>query len=389
MKKSMVRMGVALATMSTCAFGGTWPEWRGPAHNGVSTAKNIPTTWSKTENVAWKVELPGRSGSSPIVWDDKIFLTTPGDGRNLLICLNQDGQEVWKADLGAEKKGKHKKGSGSNPSPATDGKHIYVYFKSGDLACVDFSGKTVWKINLQKKYGEDTLWWDLGTSPVLTEDLVVVACMQSDPSPSYIAGFSKKDGKEVWKTDRNMKAPVEANQAYSTPVLVKDNGKSLLVTLGADWLTAHHAGSGKEIWRVGGLNPTNHKYFRSISGPVVSDGIAIAPYARGATLTAVKMGGEGDVTESHVAWTKKGVSADVPTPAAENGRVYVCTDKGEVHCLDIKNGKTIWGERLAKSRSAVSASPVLVDGKIVVTREDGTTFILAQGDSFEVLAENT
>jgi outer membrane protein assembly factor BamB len=202
--------------------------------------------------------------------------------------------------------------------------------------------------------------------------------------------FDKNRGNEVWKQARNLNAPRESNQSYTTPVPVAaGDGKQHLVVLGADHVTAHDVDTGAEVWRLGGLNPDGHEYFRSISSPVVSDGIVVAPYARGETLTSVRLGGSGNLTERHVAWKSDEISSDVPTPAAADGRVYVVRDRGELACLDIKTGKVLWRGTLERSGSyAYSASPILADGKIYVTREDGLTTVLAQGDQFEVLATN-
>lgn len=366
---------------------GAWPNWRGPSFNGVAAGKDYPTAWSDTEHVKWKTPLPGKGSSTPIVWNDRIFLTCGIDGKNHVLALDRSGKQLWNIAVGSERAGKHKKATGSNPSAVTDGEHVYVYFKSGDLACLDFAGKIVWQQNLQSLYGEDTLWWDLGTSPVLTKDGVVVAVMHS--GPSYLAAFGKQNGKLLWKQDRNLDAPSEAAQSYSTPVVLDDNGREMLIVLGADHVTAHDAASGSELWRVGGLNPTGQKFFRSIASPVVTDGMVIAPYARGATITAIRLGGSGDVTKSHVAWTKdEKLGTDVPTPLATGGRVYLLTDKGELACLDAKTGATLWRGQPEKNRNNFSASPILADGKIYITREDGTTFVLAQGDEFKLLATN-
>ncbi|MBI3466837.1 MAG: PQQ-binding-like beta-propeller repeat protein [Planctomycetes bacterium] len=363
-----------------------WPNWRGPNYNGVAPGKSFPTKWSSTENVLWKVPLPGRGGSTPVVWGEQIFLTYGADGKNVAVCLDREGKQQWQVAFGEERPGKNRKGTGSNPSPITDGQHVFVYFKSGDLACLDLAGKVVWQTNLQKSFGEDTLWWDLGTSPVLTENAVVVACIQT--GPSYLIAFDKRTGKQLWKQDRILSAPVESAQAYTTPIPAEENGRQTLIVLGADHVTSHDAATGQELWRVGGLNPEGERNFRSIASPVVSDGIVVAPYARGRTLTAIRLGGSGDVTSSHVLWTREGVAVDVPTPVAIAGRVYLCTDRGDVSCLDIQTGKTIWTGQLERNRTDYSSSPILADGKLYITREDGKTFVLEQGDSFKVLAAN-
>ena len=370
----------------TSAQAENWPSWRGPQANGVAAGKSYPTKWSKTENVAWKISLPGKGASTPIIWEDKIVVTCGLDGKNGVICLDREGKKLWQQTVGSEKGGKHKKATGSNSSPITDGEHIFAYFKSGDLACLDFAGKILWQHNVQKEFGEDTLWWDLGTSPVLTKDCVVVTVMHS--GPSYLVGFDKQTGEQKWKADRNLDAPSEAAQSYSTPVVLNDQGQELIVVLGADHVTGHAANSGKELWRVGGLNPTKHQYFRSVASPAITDGVVVAPYARGATITAVKLGGSGDVTKTHVPWTRDNLGADVPTPAAVAGKAYVCTDKGEVSCLDVQTGKTLWTGALEKNRNAFSASPILAGGNIYLIREDGKTFVVAQGDAFKIVAEN-
>jgi outer membrane protein assembly factor BamB len=363
-----------------------WTNWRGPNFSGVAQGTGYPVEWSDSQNVAWKIALPGRGSSTPVVWGDSIFLTCGMDGQNTILAYDLHGKERWRETVGAEKPGKHKKASGSNSSCVTDGQSVFAYFKSGDLACTDLAGKILWKVNLQEKFGADTLWWDLGTSPVLTKDNCVVAVMQT--GDSYLAAVNKVSGEIAWKADRNLDAPEEAAQSYSTPVVAMDNGQEILIVLGADHVTAHRTDTGKEIWRVGGLNPTRHKYFRSIASPVVFDGVVVAPYARGGSVTGIRLGGQGDVTETHVAWRKEGDGPDVPTPAVANGKAYILSDKGVLTCVEIASGKKVWSGQTEKNRHNFSASPVLADGKIYITREDGRTFVLAQGDEFTILAAN-
>lgn len=384
-----MRVVLSLGFLVLCGspvFAGDWSNWRGPNQDGVASGKGYPTEWSAEKNVAWKIALPGRGSSTPAVSSDRIFVTSGADGKNSLLAFDRSGKELWRVAFGTERPGKNKKASGSNPSCVTDGKHVFAYFKSGDIACVDFAGKVVWQMNLQKEYGEDTLWWDLGTSPVLTKDNCVVAVMQT--GPSYLVALNKETGKVAWKADRNLGAPEEAAQSYSTPVVLNDNGKETLVVLGADHVTAHDAVNGKEIWRVGGFNPDGERYFRSIASAVVQNGVVVAPYARGKTVTAIKLGGSGDVSKSHVAWKKSDLGTDVPTPAAADGKVYILADRGIVTCLDVATGKQLWTGQVEKHRLNFSSSPILADGKLYITREDGKTFVLATGDEFKVLAEN-
>jgi len=358
-----------------------WPNWRGPAVDGVAAGSGYVSSWSPTEHVLWRVKLPGLGASTPAVWGDRVVVTCAVDGKDAVLCLDRSGKEVWQRELGKEKPGKHKKATGCNPSPVTDGKHAWVYYKSGDLAALDLAdGTVVWQTNLQEKFGDDTLWWDLGTSPVLSKQAVIVAVMQT--GPSYLAAFDRTSGELLWKQDRMLDAPEEAAQSYSTPLVIagdaaKGEPDELLIVLGADHVTAHDAATGRELWRVGGLNPTGNTYFRSIASPVVAGDLVIAPYARGESLTAIRRGGTGNVTGSHVAWTRTDLGADVPTPAFKDGRLVVCTDKGKVVCLDAATGTTLTTTELPKNRNAYSSSPVIVDGRIIVTREDGESSVLA------------
>jgi outer membrane protein assembly factor BamB len=373
------------------AWADNWPNWRGPALDGVAAGRGYVSSWSPTEHVLWRVKLPGLGASTPAVWGDRVVVTCAIEGKDAAICFDRTGKEVWRRELGAEKPGKHKKATGCNSSPVTDGTHVWVYYKSGELAALNLTdGAVVWKTNLQQQFGEDTLWWDLGTSPVLTSKAVVIAVMQT--GPSYLAAFDRATGSLLWKQDRMLDAPEEAAQSYSTPVVVAgsaDKGEpaEMLVVLGADHVTAHDAATGREIWRAGGLNPTGHKFFRSIASPVVAGDLVIAPYARGETITAIRRGGTGDVTRSHVAWVRTDLGADVPTPAVQDGRIVVCTDKGRVECVDAATGKTLTKTELPKNRHAYSASPVIVDGRVIVTREDGESSVLAWPAATAVGAE--
>ena len=374
-----------------------WPNWRGPTLNGVASGKGYAVSWSPDDNVRWRVPLPGLGASTPAVWGDRLVLTCDIEGHDGILCIDRAGKECWRQQLGDIRPGKHKKATGCNSSPVTDGDHVWVYFKSGELACLSLTdGAIVWKTNLQEQFGEDTLWWDLGTSPVLTKQAVVVAVMQT--GPSYLVAFDRETGAVLWKHDRMLDAPEEAAQSYSTPLVVAGNADwneptEMLIVLGADHVTAHDAIDGREIWRVGGLNPEGDKFFRSIASPVVAGEFVIAPYARGKTVTAIRRGGSGDVTASHIAWKREPLGTDVPTPAIRDGRVMICGDKGMMSCLDLKTGQTLWEDSLPKNRNRYSSSPIIVDDHVLLTREDGHSWSIAwpgeKGDSFTILGEGT
>jgi outer membrane protein assembly factor BamB len=379
-------MWLATAWLGVAANAGDWPNWRGAALDGVAEGDGYVTEWlaggddGVQKHVLWKTKLPGLGGSTPAVHGDAVVLTCGIDEKNAAICFDRSGKERWRRVLGAERPGKHKKATGANPSPVTDGEHVWVYFKSGELACLKLAdGAVVWQTNLQERFGKDTLWWDLGTSPVLSKKAVIIAVMQE--GPSYLVAFDRTTGKELWKHDRMLEAPMEATQSYTTPLVLEGDASKgepteMLVVLGADHVTAHDTQDGRELWRVGGLNPTANGYFRSIASPVAAGDLVIAPYARGESVTAIRRGGKGDVTASHVVWARTDVGSDVPTPAVKDGQIVICSDKGRVVGLDVATGKTRWEKELPKNRNAYSSSPILVDGHVIVTREDGASFVL-------------
>src|SRR4029079_8074322 len=193
-------LGLAFVFALQCAvFAGddNWPQWRGPLNTGVAGVGDYPVKFSSAEGVAWKAKLPGIGTSTPIVWGDRIFVTSgikgeSGDVKDGVLCFDTNGKELWRHEFGAERKGRNPHGSGSNPSPVTDGKNLVVYYKTGTLACLDLAGKEKWKINLQDMYGKDTLWWDLGTSPVLADGKAIVAVMQD--GDSYLVAVDLKTG---------------------------------------------------------------------------------------------------------------------------------------------------------------------------------------------------
>ncbi len=388
---------VILGIMSSVPLhAGDWTNWRGPHGNGIADGTGYPIEWSESD-VKWKAELTGIGASTPAVFGNQIFVTTTHQRKNIVSCYGMDGAQQWSVELGESIDGKQgKDGTGANPSPVVDGERVFVYFKSGDFACFDLSGKLQWQLNVFERFAEvtsETLWWDLGTSPVLTTDAVVITMMHS--GPSYLAAFNRTDGTVLWKHDRGTDAPEEAAQSYTTPIVTTNSdGKEVIIVTGADYVTCHDvADNGAELWRVGTLNPESDKYFRSISSSVAGEGIVIAPYARGGTLTAIKMGGSGNVTDSHVLWTNPETSSDVPTPLIADGRVFVVrdvkTDRGKIDCLDLQTGKTIWSGQLPQHRMTFRASPILADGRLYVTRQDGTVFVVdATADEFKVLSEN-
>ncbi|HEU4834537.1 MAG TPA: PQQ-binding-like beta-propeller repeat protein [Pyrinomonadaceae bacterium] len=364
-----------------------WPQWRGPSLNGVSNEKNLPVKWTTEENVSWKVPMPGYSGSTPIIWRDRIFLNV-ADGDNLsLWCLNKtNGAVLWKQPLGGGNM-KMRKQNMSSPSPVTDGRSVYVMTGTGILKGFDFNGKELWSRDIQKEYGQFGLQWGYASSPLLHEDSLYVQVlhgMKTDDA-SYVMRIDKKNGKTLWKVDRPTNAIRESPDSYTTPALLRYGKTTEIVITGGDCVTGHDPANGKELWRANGLNPDNNPSYRIVASPIIFDSIIYAP-TRIKPLLALKAGGRGDITSSHVLWST-GNGPDVPTPVTDGKYFYIVNDRGIMFCLDAKTGAEVYANQRIKP-STYSSSPVLADGKIYITNEEGLTTVIAAGPKFEVLAEN-
>lgn len=364
-----------------------WPQWRGPNLNGVSTEKNLPLKWTTEENIAWKLPMPGWSGSTPIIWNDRVFLNVAEGDDLYLWCVDKTkGTLVWKKLLGAGNV-KMRKQNMSSPSPVTDGKNVYVMTGTGILKGFDFTGKEMWSRDIQKDYGEFGLQWGYASSPLLLDNALYVQVlhgMKTD-EPSYVLRLEKTTGKTIWKVERPTSAIRESPDAYTTPAVIRYGKTAELVITGGDVVTGHDLASGKELWRASGLNPENLPFYRIVASPVIFNEIIYAP-TRIKPLLALKAGGRGDITSSHVLWSTPN-GPDVPTPVTDGKYFYIVNDKGIMWCLDAKTGAEVYGQQRVKP-GTYSGSPVLADGKIYVTNEDGLTSVVKAGPVFEVLAEN-
>ena len=386
-----------------------WPQWRGPSGTGAAEAGSLPTSWSETENVIWKVELPSWSGATPIIWGDRIFLTSPepsgrtaptaparaarfGGSRDpggptlFLLCLNRaDGRELWRRDLGEGNRLMRKQNM-SSPSPVTDGERLWVMTGTGLLRCFDFDGEEIWKLDVEEEYGKFGINWGYASSPLLWEDRLIIPVlhgMKTD-EPSYMLAIDKATGKELWRTIRPTDAIRESPDSYATPQLLTYEGRSFAVMNGGDVVTAHDLLTGEEVWRVRGMNPRNNPSYRVIASSVVIGDTIFAP-TRVQPLTAIRAGGHGDVTDSHVLWRARG--SDVPSPVSDGNYLWIADDRGVFSCIDAKTGELMYDpQRIATG--TYSSSLLLADGKIYATSESATTTVLAAGPEFNVLATN-
>ena len=376
-------------SMAVAEVQSDWPSWRGPQENGSIEHGTYPVTWD-AENVLWKAPLPGKGCSTPIVWKQRIYLTAPANGLDAVIAFDWSGKPLWQTTFGPQERGKHRNGSGCNPSPTTDGEGVFVNFKSGTLAALELDGTVRWQTNLVERFGPLKLFWDHGTSPVLTNDSVVMARMHN--GESWLAAFDKTTGELVWKVKRNYETPTEGDHGYTTPLLIQHGGKEALLVWGAQHVTVHDAADGKVLWSCGDFNPDSRSLWPAVASPVVAGDIAVVPFGRNdrgdPRLHGIRLGGAGDVTATHRIWKRSDIGTFVPTPAEYKGRVYLVRDRGQVECIDPASGKTIWSDTFPRSRSAYYASPLVAGGNLYAAREDGVIFVAKVEDEFELLAEN-
>ena len=379
---------ILIVTTASAATDNNWPHWRGPDNNGSMNSGNYPVKWDP-EKVLWKIEVPGKGFSTPIVWNNKIYLTTGTNNSDTVLAFDWSGNQVWQKQLGAEIAGKHQNGSGSNPSATTDGSAVFVFFKSGNFAALELDGAIRWQTNLFEKYGKDERFWDFGTSPVLTKDNVVMAQMHD--GESWLAAFDKITGELSWKVDRNYETPKEGSQGYSTPIVFSNKGAEALLAWGAHHLTAHDAADGRIIWSCGDFNPDGKRNWPAVASPVIAGTVVVVPCGRDdrrqPRLHGIKLGGSGDVTETHRLWQREDTGPFIPTPGEYQGRVYIICDRGRIDCINPLTGESFWSGVFPKGKGKFYASPLIAGGHLYAAREDGILFVLSLNNKFEIVSE--
>lgn len=367
-----------------------WPNWRGPEYSGSRAGESYPTQWTP-DTVKWKVPLPGKGASVPAVHGDRIYVTTPDESIDTVIAFNLEGKKVWETKFGKERPGKHKTlGTSSNSSPVTDGKGLFVYFKSGTLAGLEMDGTIRWKRNLAEEFGQQELYWDQGSSPVIVEDLLILPRLHA--GNSWVAGFDVTSGEIIWQTERNYEVPAENDNGYTTPVPIRHGDRDAVLVWCSDHVTTYAADTGELLWSSGGFNPEGMKLWPHIATPVVVDDIAVIPVGRDdrkqASVHALRLGGSGDVTTTHQLWDTDDFGVYVASPVAYDGKVYLLRHKGGLVAIDPGTGKAYWEEAFPRAADAYYASPVVAGGILYAAREDGAVFAAKIGDQFELLGEN-
>jgi outer membrane protein assembly factor BamB len=366
-----------------------WPHWRGPRRDGSSTETKLPVKWTRSENILWRVPLPGEAAATPVVWEDRIFVTSAAGTDLVLLCINKDGKILWQRKAGTGSASA--KGDEANlaaPSPTTDGKYVWAFFGSGDLVCFDFDGKEIWKTNLQQRYGKFNLYFVMSSSPLLDGNRLYLQLIHTDTA--LVLALDKATGKEIWKHQRFSDARDECKHSYASPFLYRDGKQEFLLIHGADYITAHRLSDGSEIWRCGGFNPKEryNPSLRFVASPVAVPGLIIVPSAKNGPVLALRPDGKGDITDSkqNYVWKMLSGTPDVPSPLIHDGLVYLCRENGDLSAIDAKTGQKLYLEHTHQSRHR--ASPVYGEGKIYVTSREGVVTVVKAGRQFEILAQN-
>jgi len=383
-----------------------WPHWRGPHFNGASAEKNLPTEFSKTNNVKWVAALPGPAAATPIVWNDHVFISSTDARTKSLRALAFDrrtGQELWSHEV-SPAFGHDDLSNYGSPSPVTDGERVYFYYGNGELIAFDFAGKTVWARNLQKDYGQFAYQWTYGSSPTLVEGTLILQVLQRDvpvngrgrkdgPIDSYLLALDPQTGRELWRHTRLSEARAESKEAYSTPIPIKRAGQWELLITGGDSISAHAFKGGAELWRWGNYNPTRIGHWRLVPSPVANDAVALVCGPKGSPVYAVNLDSHGTVADGDLAWISadREASSDVCTPLLYDGRFYVLNGERQTKTLarlDPATGKADWiGE--IPARAKIECSPTGADGKIYFQNFKGEVFVVAAGKEFKILHTTT
>lgn len=394
--RSILAFVVLLALVSAgSVLAGNWPQWRGPFLNGSTTESNLPSSWSKTENVLWTTPLPGPSHATPIVWDDSVFVSSPDDDKNLLLlCLDRHtGKIRWQKQVGVGDRTQGRNNMAS-PSPVTDGKSVWVMYGTGDLAAFDFSGNQLWMRHLAQEYGRFSIQWLYGSSPMLYKNRLYVQVLQRCPEgaqdrtadrsqqkESFILCLDPATGTNIWRHVRPTDAERESQESYATPMPSECSGGTEIVIVGGDYVTGHDAKTGAELWRGGGLRNFNHLGdSRLVPTPVLVDGLVIVNGPKRNPMLAFHDGGHGDVTTSGLAWTYTEYPTDCVTPLLYEGKLFnLDGDRQMMVCMDPKTGKVQWQKSLG-NREIYRASPTGADGKIYCLSEDATAVVMSAAD---------
>ncbi|MGE5611256.1 MAG: PQQ-binding-like beta-propeller repeat protein [Bacillota bacterium] len=376
------------------AHAGNWPQWRGAAFNGTSNETQLPEKLDPNANLLWSAELPGHGAGTPIVWNDRVFISCveKGSFKLLAMCFDRKtGQLLWKKDvvIGFSS---HPLNDMGSPSPVTDGKSVFFYYGTGDLAAFDMDGKPLWSRNIQKDHGSFNVQYLYSASPLLYKGKLYIQVMHREqpysnkkletPADSYLLGIDPASGKDLFKVIRRTEAVGESKESYCTPMPYEGKNGTEVVLVGGDCVTGHDPETGRELWRCGGWNTQHADYMRLVPSVLVADDLFIicTPKVRGLVF-AIRGGGQGLITNTHIAWRNTELASDVCVPLHYQGNLYVLDGdfKKGVSCLDPKTGQRKWFAPL-RSGAVLRTSPTGADGKIYVMNERGDVYVLSAAD---------
>lgn len=388
------RFLIALACAAACGVASAedWPGWRGPRSDGTAADAGFPLEWSPTKNVKWKTPLPGTGHSSPVVSKGRVFVAgcVEAERKRVLYCLDRaTGKILWeRVAVVADLERKHNENSWASSTPAADGRRVYVTFLDKPSArffgfdlgrpqmrvyCYDYDGNPVW----EKNPGEFHSVHGFCSPPTLYNDLVVVNGDQDAPKgqSAFLVALDRDTGAERWRIDRPNKL-----RSYCPPVVIEAAGRKQLVLTGSKCVASYDPDTGKQHWVIDG--PTE----QFVSSMVLHDGVLLMTAGFPVHwVMAIDPSGSGNVTRTHVLWSKKDEGGYVPSPVAHAGKLFLVDDKGVASCWDVKTGKRYYNERLGRGHHA---SAVAADGRVYFTSDDGDTYVLKASDEFEVLAKN-
>lgn len=367
-----------------------WSRWRGPTNNGMASG-DAPISWSDTKNIKWKVEIPGRGSSSPVVWGNKIFLTTaisveeqaeqPVAHKFVVLCLDRKtGKVLWKkiATSATPHESYHADyGSFASGSPVTDGEYLVADFGSRGVYCYDLDGNLVWEKNLGVQM--KTIWeFGEGTSPVLDGDMLLLK-LDHEESDSLMVALDKNNGREIWRVER------DEVTSWSPPLIVKYRDSKQIITSATNKIRNYDYGTGKLIWEAKGLGRN------VIPAPVVHDNIVFVMSGyRDPNLLAIKLGGKGDITDSQwILWNNTRANSYTASPVLDDNKLYVLTDNGFISCYNATTGTPYYKQQRLPKPYKFKASLVAANGKLYLSSEEGDVIVLKMGEHYEVLTTNT
>ncbi len=389
--------------LSSQSHGENWPQWRGTKSDGISAEKNIPTKWSKSENIAWRTPMPGQAGATPCIWRDRIYATSAEKDDLVLLCLSTtDGKILWKQTVGAgNQDARAGEGNSASPSPSTDGDHVWFFLGTGILGCYTKDGKEVWKFDVADRFGNLDIQFGMTSTPVLHGDALYLQLIhgrmnkQDQTRTGKIIKLEKSTGKTIWEVNRVTDAQYECKHSYASPFIYNDEKLKFLVAHGADCTTGHDLETGKEIWRFGMLNgPThlnskpNDATFRFVASPCVSPetNTIILPTAKEGPVIAIKaseLKGDSSTKASAVAWNLPR-TPDVSIPLVVDGLVYLLNKDGRLQCVELATGMEVYLNRTYTGQHR--SSPTYADGHIYFGSNDGHFTVVKAGRDFEIVS---